>query len=171
MTSVQRPFLVWIVTSVIVCGAACATSHSAAAPAGDPTVATFSVERPAYPLPDNPPPSYPRELFAKGVEGDVTLEYVVTSRGRVDMKSVTVVSSTDALFTKAVRHVLPRWRYLPAETGPEMSSPCGFDPNASHACRSKVTKPARKYSQTVRQTFHFGPPSASKADSAGRHVR
>jgi protein TonB len=75
------------------------------------------VERMAVPYDDNPRPRYPFSLLSMGVEGNVVVQFVVDSGGKADMRSLRVLRSTHELFTRAVRAVLPRLRFLPAEVG------------------------------------------------------
>jgi protein TonB len=84
--------------------------------AGTPWHAT-DVERMAVPFDDNPRPRYPFSLLSMGVEGNVVVQFVVDSTGKAEMKSLRIVRSTHELFTRAVRAVLPRLRFLPAEVG------------------------------------------------------
>jgi periplasmic protein TonB len=83
---------------------------------GTPWSAT-DVERMAVPLEDNPRPRYPFSLLSMGVEGNVVVQFVVDSTGKADMRSLRIVRSTHELFARAVRAVLPRLRFLPAEVG------------------------------------------------------
>jgi TonB family protein len=86
----------------------------AAHPAGTPWHAT-DVERMAVPFDDNPRPRYPFSLLSMGMEGNVVVQFVVDSTGAPDMRSLRVLRSTHQLFTRAVRAVLPKLRFLPAE--------------------------------------------------------
>ena len=83
----------------------------------------------AYPYPDNPRPNFPLELQplppsvasqlvsqTKQVSsGEVVARFLVDSTGLVDSRSFTVVSSTDPLFAREVKAVLPQLRFFPAE--------------------------------------------------------
>lgn len=62
-------------------------------------------------------PEYPSSLRQDGVEGRVILEFVVNTQGRVDMGSVKVMESSNALFTASVRAALPGMRFRPAKIG------------------------------------------------------
>jgi protein TonB len=62
-------------------------------------------------------PRYPEVLRASGVEGRVTAEFVVDERGRAEADSVRFVGSDNQLFEEAVKAVLPRMRFAPAEVG------------------------------------------------------
>lgn len=73
-----------------------------------------SVDRIAAQLPGNGSPDYPRTLRTAGVEGNVIVTFVVDTAGRAEPGSITIVSTTHALFADAVRHWLARTRYSPA---------------------------------------------------------
>jgi len=60
-------------------------------------------------------PRYPESLRSASIDGRVLIEFLVDTTGRVDMKSVRVISSTHDLFTKAVTDALPSFRFKPAE--------------------------------------------------------
>ena len=65
---------------------------------------------------NNPAPVYPAELMRRRVEGRVVAEFLVDARGRVDARTMRVISSTDDRFSQAVRDVLPSLQFLPAES-------------------------------------------------------
>jgi protein TonB len=65
----------------------------------------------------NPTPVYPAALVHSRVGGQVVVEFTIDSTGAVDVATLRVVRSTDALFTEAVRSVLPRLRFAPAHRG------------------------------------------------------
>ena len=75
------------------------------------------VEKPAIALSGNPSPHYPEVLRRTGVRGEVVIQVVIDTTGRADVSTVRVMSSDHALLTEAVLAVLPRARFLPAETG------------------------------------------------------
>ena len=60
---------------------------------------------------------FPPPLFAAGVQGLVIAEFVVDTAGRVEDGTVGIVSSTDPLFTNAVRVALNSASYVPAVKG------------------------------------------------------
>ena len=60
-------------------------------------------------------PRYPESLRSASIDGRVLIEFLVDTTGRVDMRSVRVISSTHDLFTKAVTDALPSFRFKPAE--------------------------------------------------------
>ncbi len=60
---------------------------------------------------------YPPTLFAEAVPGLVIAEYVVDTLGGVEQGTFSIVSSTDPLFSEAVRIALVRAAYEPARRG------------------------------------------------------
>ena len=62
-------------------------------------------------------PRYPESLRQAAIDGRVLVRFAIDTTGRVDMNSVTVLSSTHELFSRAVRDALPGFRFRPAETG------------------------------------------------------
>lgn len=87
------------------------------APAAGQPYFEYQVEKAVVARPGNPRPSYPEMLRVAGVSGRVLVQYVVDTLGRVESKSVRILDSTHELFTVAVKDVLPRMRFLPAEVG------------------------------------------------------
>jgi protein TonB len=83
----------------------------------DQTYFEFQVERPASMLDDSPKPKYPAVLESSGIAGEVQAQFVVSSNGKADMDSFKVLKSTNELFTQAVKNVLPRMRFSPAQIG------------------------------------------------------
>lgn len=59
-------------------------------------------------------PKYPEELRTLGVEGDVRVEFVVDSTGKVDMPSIRFLRSSDTRFSESVRAHLRAARFRPA---------------------------------------------------------
>ena len=86
------------------------------APRPDNTYREFEVDKPVMPAPNSAVPVYPDILRQAGVEGDVTVSFVVDTAGRVDLSTFKVISTTHDLFAAAVRNALPRMRFIPAET-------------------------------------------------------
>jgi TonB family protein len=76
----------------------------------------FQVEKPVLARPGNPHAQFPDEMRARGRGGEVIVQYVVDTLGRVDANSIEVVKSTDNAFTRSVKSVLPEMRFFPAET-------------------------------------------------------
>ena len=62
-------------------------------------------------------PRYPEALRQAAIDGAVLVRFAIDTTGRIDMGSVTVVSSTHELFTRAVRDALSGFRFRPAEIG------------------------------------------------------
>lgn len=75
----------------------------------------FQVEKPVGSAAGNPAPRYPQALREAGVEGEVIAQFVVDDDGRADLSTWRVLRSSHALFTQAVRDVLPELRFIPAE--------------------------------------------------------
>jgi periplasmic protein TonB len=83
----------------------------------DQTYFEFQVERPASMLDDSPKPKYPAVMESSGITGEVQAQFVVSANGKADMDTFKVLKSTNELFTQAVRNVLPRMRFSPAQIG------------------------------------------------------
>jgi len=83
----------------------------------DQTYFDFQVERPAAMLDDSPKPRYPAVLESSGIAGEVQAQFVVGTDGKADMGSFKVLKTTNELFSAAVRTVLPRMRFSPAQIG------------------------------------------------------
>jgi TonB family protein len=77
--------------------------------------AAGEVDRAAAPRPGAPTPVYPPDLQAAGIEGTVSVEFVVDSAGVADERRIRVVSSDYPAFAAAARAVIARTRYFPAE--------------------------------------------------------
>lgn len=95
---------------------------------GDTTWADGDVDQLAEPKRNNPKPKFPSAfkepasteyttIQKEKVSGEVYLRFVVDTVGCVDMKTVTVVATTDSLFTEEVMRVLPKHRFEPARKG------------------------------------------------------
>jgi protein TonB len=69
------------------------------------------------PYPGAPTPRYPEALREAGIEGEVTLEFVVDTTGRVDAGSVRVISTPADAFVVSIRDALAATRYHPALVG------------------------------------------------------
>jgi TonB family protein len=83
--------------------------------ASSPAYFEFQVEKPALPKRGNPAPKYPAGLRQSGVEGEVLAQFIVSREGRAEMRSFRVLKSAHEDFVIAVREVLPRLRFSPAE--------------------------------------------------------
>lgn len=85
-------------------------------PAGD-VYQENQVERPVAVVPGTRGPDYPDALRQAGVEGQVLVQFVVDTLGRVQMPTLQILGSDHAFFTSAVRRSLEKMRFLPAEVG------------------------------------------------------
>ncbi len=74
-----------------------------------------AVDRAVVPRRDNPLPSYPESMRAAHLEGQVDVRFIVDTTGRAEPASIHVLAATHPLFADAVRDVLLRSRYEPAE--------------------------------------------------------
>lgn len=74
-------------------------------------------DKPALAKADNPVPRYPESLRFSRSQGSVRVRFVIDANGRVSLPSVTILTATHPLFEAAVREVLPKLRFLPAEAG------------------------------------------------------
>lgn len=100
-------------------------------PVGDQTYFEFQVEKQVAPAPGNSGPRYPDMLRSANVEGEVLVQFVVDTTGRVENGSIKVLKSSHDLFTNSVRSALNGMRFYPAEIG------------------------GRKVKQLVQQPFNF----------------
>jgi len=98
---------------------------------GDQTYFEFQVEKQVSVAPGSNPPRYPDMLRSANVEGEVLVQFVVDTTGRVDMSQFKVLKSSHDLFTNAVKNALTQMRFFPAEIG------------------------GRKVKQLVQQPFNF----------------
>lgn len=101
------------------------------APVADQTYFEFQVEKQVASAPGNQPPRYPDMLRSANVEGEVLVQFVVDTTGRVENGSIKILKSSHDLFTNAVRSALGNMRFYPAEIG------------------------GRKVKQLVQQPFNF----------------
>ena len=62
-------------------------------------------------------PVFPTPLRERGVDGRVSVQFVVDTLGRAEMSGLRVVEVSDPLFAQSVRAVLPRYRFSPGEVG------------------------------------------------------
>jgi TonB family protein len=60
-------------------------------------------------------PRYPESLRQAAIDGHVLVQFKVDTLGRIDPASITVLSSTHELFTRAVREALGGFQFRPAE--------------------------------------------------------
>jgi protein TonB len=89
---------------------------SGSAPLGDEPATLATVDRAAAIL-SPPRPRYPDPLRVAGVTGRVVVRLVVDTTGLVEPSSVVIREASHDLFAQAVRAVLPRLRFVPAESG------------------------------------------------------
>jgi len=101
------------------------------APVTDQAYFDFQVEKQVAPSPGNPSPRYPDMLRSANVEGEVLVQFVVDTTGRVEMNSFKVLKSSHDWFTNSVRQALSGMRFYAAEIG------------------------GRKVKQLVQQPFNF----------------
>ena len=90
-------------------------------------------------------PQYPPDLLARGVQGQVTVRFVVDTSGSADVESIEIVDASDPRFAESVRAALPHMRFSPARLN------------------------GRRVRQKVEQPFRFNVDSAVPAstDSGG----
>jgi protein TonB len=101
------------------------------APVADQTYFEFQVEKQVAAAPGNAPPRYPDMLRSANVEGEVLVQFVVDTTGRVERGSIKILKSSHELFTGSVQSALNSMRFYPAEIG------------------------GRKVKQLVQQPFNF----------------
>ena len=80
-----------------------------------PVYLEFQVARQVAPLPGNVAPLYPSELRERSIEGDVLMQFVVDTAGRLVPGTLRALRSTDPAFTREVVRALMAMRFLPAE--------------------------------------------------------
>jgi TonB family protein len=73
------------------------------------------VHKVARMAPNNPEPDYPNILRSTGQVGNVVVSFVIDTTGRADMHTYKVESASHPLFEEAVKKVLPRYQFIPAE--------------------------------------------------------
>ncbi len=76
-----------------------------------------AVEKAAMAIEGTGTPDYPPLLRDAGIEGSVRIRCVIDTTGRAEAGSLSIISSTHALFTGAVERAVPRMRFKPAEVG------------------------------------------------------
>jgi protein TonB len=81
----------------------------------DQTYFEFQVEKQVSLAPGASPPRYPDMLRSANVEGEVLVQFVVDTTGRVDMSQFKVLKTSHELFTNAVKNALNQMRFFPAE--------------------------------------------------------
>jgi TonB family protein len=78
-----------------------------AVPSNDSVYSVLTVDDEVARLEGSAAPVYPSELITQGIEGSVTVRYIIDSTGRAEPASLVVDASTHPLFTEAVRNALP----------------------------------------------------------------
>jgi periplasmic protein TonB len=94
-----------------------ATSGAPVTGTADNVFTRETVDRFVVMLPGSTGPAYPEMLRSAGVEGDVLAQFVVDTTGRADVATLQILQSDHQLFSDAVRKVLPKLRFIPAEVG------------------------------------------------------
>ncbi len=84
-------------------------------PVGGTVFIATAVDRPVTRDPASAAPAYPAFLEHEGIEGAVTVQYVVDTTGTADSTSLVVSQTTHPAFAESVRAALPRMRFRPAE--------------------------------------------------------
>lgn len=89
----------------------------------DPTLSDLEVDVLAKPRRTNREPKFPSVLrgsatldasYKEMVSGEVVARFVVDTLGCVDIRTFTVVTTTDSAFTEEILKVLPKYKYDPA---------------------------------------------------------
>jgi TonB family protein len=73
------------------------------------------VGRPVRRDPSSAAPAYPDYLQHEGIEGVVSVEYVVDTTGLADSSSLRVLHASNPAFAEAVRSALPGMRFVPGQ--------------------------------------------------------
>ena len=94
--------------------AAPALPHPAATSVAKDSFFEFRVDRTAAQVPGTGMVRYPAATRLSHREGVVVSQFVVDTRGEVEVSTFKVLESTDAAFTAAVRSALPEMRFTPA---------------------------------------------------------
>ncbi|HEU4641613.1 MAG TPA: energy transducer TonB [Gemmatimonadaceae bacterium] len=114
-----RPFCVAVLALLITPLAASAQSSRGTTQGNGPNAGQayfeFQVEKPAMPHQGNPRPVYPSSLLRRHVTGEVLAQFVVDTTGKADVSSFELVRPEEQAFVQAVKAVLPRLRFYPAE--------------------------------------------------------
>jgi bla regulator protein blaR1 len=75
----------------------------------------FQTDKAAAPVPGGAGVRYPTDLRAQGIEGEVLVQFIVGTDGKIDLESFRVLKSSAPEFEEAVRAALPALRFVPAE--------------------------------------------------------
>jgi TonB family protein len=79
--------------------------------------ALLDVDSAAVRDPRSAAPTYPKDMEARGIEGDVKARFVIDSTGLIDPSTIKVLESTNESFARAVRAAMPGMRFRPAMVG------------------------------------------------------
>jgi len=79
----------------------------------DSVYSILTVEQSATRVTGSAAPVYPPTLLASGVEGSVTVRFVVDTAGRADPATIEVLASSHSDFTQSVRDALAGMRFNP----------------------------------------------------------
>lgn len=83
---------------------------------GSSPLHAFQVDQEVRARGSNRAPVYPEVLRSRGVEGEVFVRFVVNEAGKVEMKTLEIISGTSPAFEASVRYALERARFEPAES-------------------------------------------------------
>ena len=89
------------------------TQTASAAQSGQ-TFLEFQVEQPVK-IKSAASPVYPARLREAGIEGSVTVQFIVDENGQALMESFKVLRSNDNAFSEAVKKAVSQTTYTPAE--------------------------------------------------------
>jgi len=79
--------------------------------------AILDVDSAAVRDPRSAAPAYPKDMEERGINGVVTVRFVVDSTGLVDVSTVKILETTNESFARAVRAAMPLMRFRPAMIG------------------------------------------------------
>jgi TonB family protein len=82
----------------------------------DSVYSILDVEQAATRTAGSAAPIYPPDLLRDGVEGSVTVQFVVDTLGRADSLSILVLAATHPSFAQSVRHAVPLMSFSAATT-------------------------------------------------------
>jgi bla regulator protein blaR1 len=113
--------LLAVVTVVAACSAnldspvAPKVAEVAAQADGQQVYFDFQTDKAVAPVPGGAGVRYPIDLRAQGIEGEVLVQFIVGTDGKIDLESFRVLKSSAPEFEEAVRAALPSLRFVPAE--------------------------------------------------------
>ncbi len=112
--------------------------------AGDNVYTSFQVDNVVELSSGSAVPEYPPDLLARGVQGQVTVRFIVDTSGNADVESIEVLHASDPQFAASVRAALSHMRFSPARLN-------------GHRVRQLVEQPFR---------FNVEKPASNPTDSA-----